>query len=165
MESKEKFVSISGYEGLYKIAKTGEIYSVLRNKTLKHQTQSNGYKTVNLWKDKKVKTCTIHRLIAQAFIPNPNNKPVINHKNLNKADNSIENLEWCSHSENIKHAKDNGLGVGEKNGNSKLTKEQVLEIREKYKFRKYTHIMLGNEYGVRENYIQRIVAKQVWKHI
>lgn len=70
----------------------------------------------------------VHRLVAEAFIPNPGRKPEVNHKDGNKANNRIENLEWCTNKENISHAIDYGLIVGKRgidNCNAKLTMEQV----------------------------------------
>lgn len=64
----------------------------------------DGYNIVNLWKNKKKKTIKVHRLVAEAFIPNLDNKPYINHKNAIRNDNTIQNLEWCTQKENILHA-------------------------------------------------------------
>ena len=156
---------IKDYVGLYSVTINGDVFSWKTNKFLKPQKQKKGYLTVNLFKDKKFKTKTIHRLVAISLIENPMNKPCVNHKDLDKTNNHISNLEWVSQKENIQHACDNGIRCGEKNGNSKLTIAQVKEIRKKHKFRKYTYEQLSQEYNVMKNYIGRIVTKKVWKHI
>jgi hypothetical protein len=69
----------------------------------KQSIDKDGYKLISIWKNNKQKTYKVHRLIANAFIPNPNNKPEINHINCIKSDNKIENLEWVTKSENCKH--------------------------------------------------------------
>ena len=101
---------------------------------LKSQNISGyGYLTVTLYINSKRKTAAVHKLVAQAFIPNPKNKPQVNHINGIKHDNRIENLEWCTSSENIQHAHDTGLinvNRGSKVPNSKLCEEQVQRIRE-----------------------------------
>ena len=76
---------------------------------LKHVSNSRGYKTVSIMKEGKCKTVSVHKIIAECFIPNPENKPQINHINGDKHDNRIENLEWCTISENSIHAYSNGL--------------------------------------------------------
>lgn len=156
---------VPNFVGLYSVTSDGQVFSWKHKIFLKPQKQQNGYLTVNLYKDKKVKTISIHRIVAEVFCQNPNGKPIVNHKNLNKQDNRSINLEWCTHRENLQHACDNGIRNGESNGNSKLTKEQVIDIRSKYQFRKYTYDKLSIEYGVQKNYIARIVNKKVWKHI
>jgi len=156
---------IDGYEGLYSIDNQGKVYSWKSQKYLKPIKQNTGYHTVSLHKDKKIKIHFIHRLVAQTFLENPLHKKQVNHKDLNKTNNSVFNLEWVTCGENIKHSIENGQRLGEKNGNSKLTPNQIIEIREKYKFRKCTYKNLAKEYGVRENYIGRIVNKAVWKHV
>jgi hypothetical protein len=95
----------------YYVTENGDIYSSLTNKVLKPGLDTKGYKQVNLSKDGKVYTCRVHRLIAQAYIPNTKNKPCINHINGIRTDNSLSNLEWCTKSENAKHAYDTGLFI------------------------------------------------------
>lgn len=111
--------NLLGYEGLYLIDSLGNIVSCPRQngsrfvnqyKILSTKTNKFGYKEVALSKDGKTKTVLLHRLIAIHFVDNPHNLPCVNHKNGIKTDNRIENLEWCTKSQNTKHAYDNNLG-------------------------------------------------------
>lgn len=111
--------NLFGYEGLYLIDSLGNIVSCPRQngsrfvnqyKILGTKTNKFGYKEVALSKDGKTKTVLLHRLIAIHFVDNPHNLPCVNHKNGIKTDNRIENLEWCTKSQNTKHAYDNNLG-------------------------------------------------------
>lgn len=110
-----KMKPMKGWENLYTINENAEIYSVPRNGTRKtphkmsQSTDSYGYKVVKLRNKNKVVTCKVHRLVALTFIPNPENKPQVNHKDGNKLNNNVDNLEWVTASENIKHAKSLGL--------------------------------------------------------
>lgn len=104
----ETWKDIKGYEGLYQISNLGDVKRISSGKILKPYSH-NGYIRVALSKDNTPKHMDIHRLIAQAFIPNPENKPEINHKDGNKENNSIQNLEWCTRKENMSHAKKMGL--------------------------------------------------------
>lgn len=114
--------AIAGYRGLYRIYKDGKIESVERavknsntstfiKKSLyrKQVVSSHGYKVVTLAKNGKVKQFLVHRLVAEAFIPNPDNKPEVNHIDGDKLNNKVENLEWVNHSENMLHAHTTGL--------------------------------------------------------
>lgn len=95
----EEWKDIEGYEGLYQVSE-GEVKSLNYNKTKKERVLKKsivgGYYTVNLHKDGVMKTYYVHKLVAEAFIPNPDNLPCINHKDENKLNNSVSNLEWCT---------------------------------------------------------------------
>lgn len=103
---------IKGFEGLYMISSDGEVLSFYKNgKILKHGIDKEGYHSVILFKNNKNYYFKVHRLVAMAFISNPENKPQVNHKDGNKSNNSINNLEWATGSENQRHAVANGLRV------------------------------------------------------
>jgi len=101
---KEIWKDIVGYEGMYEVSSFGRVRSLdrrLRNgrlhtgSVLKTRIARNGYELVSMYADGMQKTDTVHRIMAQAFIPNPDNLPQINHKDENKANNAVDNLEWC----------------------------------------------------------------------
>ena len=113
---------IKGYEGLYMVSNGGDVKSV-KNGILKPSVyKGTGYYYVGLYKDGKRKGYTIHRLVADAFIPNPNNLPCVNHKDESKINNNVENLEWCTHRYNSNYgcrnekisAKSKGVNIGRK---------------------------------------------------
>lgn len=97
---EEIFKDIYGYEGLYQISNLGRVKSLNYNKTrkekiLKYRKHRYGYLMVVLFKDGKRKEILVHRLVAQSFLPNPDNLPQVNHKDENKTNNCVENLEFC----------------------------------------------------------------------
>ncbi|MCL9637747.1 NUMOD4 motif-containing HNH endonuclease [Bacillus zanthoxyli] len=114
---------IPGYEGIYQASTSGQIRSVDGKKThsvrhgirtwkgriLKQKISKDNSSRVMLWKDKKVKTWLVHRLVAITFISKPNGKDYINHIDGNRLNNDVSNLEWCDHTENNNHAFDNDL--------------------------------------------------------
>lgn len=97
---KEIWKDIKGYEGLYQVSNFGEIYSHISKKKLKPMVDNKGYKRINLYLNRKIKNVQIHRLVAEAFIPNPNKYPVVNHKDENPLNNHVKNLEWCTYEYN-----------------------------------------------------------------
>ena len=94
---------VKGYEGLYAVTSCGKIWSYRRQKFLKPVCEKNGYLRVNLYKDGKMKHYCVHRLVTEAYIPNPDNLPQINHKDENKTNNCLQNLEWCDCKYNINY--------------------------------------------------------------
>ena len=136
---KEMWKDIKDYEGLYQVSNLGRVkslerlaksnnnnYRIVKEKLLKQSEDKDGYKRVSLNKNNKSKLCTIHRLVAEAFIPNPNNYPCINHKDENKQNNNLENLEWCTvkynnnygtRIERFKQKKQIAIGQYDLNGN------------------------------------------------
>lgn len=98
---KEIWKDVVGYEGLYQISNYGILRSlkdkngVARIRNLKYQKNTKGYFITRIYKNRTGKTVTIHRLVATAFIPNPHNYPMINHKDEDKTNNCVWNLEWC----------------------------------------------------------------------
>ena len=121
---QEVWKDIEGYEGLYQVSNMGRVKSLGRDvwkwnhythqpeKILKMGQDRYGYLVVGLYKDKKLKTFKVHRLVAQAFVTNHENKETVNHINGNKQDNKANNLEWHSNEENIKPAFSMGLTGG-----------------------------------------------------
>lgn len=111
---KEQWKEINGYDG-YSVSNTGKIKSFRRKSykenglTLTPETSYKGYEQVSLYKDGKKHQKLVHRLVAEAFIPNPENKPEVNHKDTDKSNNKVSNLEWSTSSENTIHAYKNGL--------------------------------------------------------
>lgn len=158
---------IEGYEGRYSITKEGEVYSHIRNRNLVPYKDSNGYFMIGLRKDGNRKMYKLHRIIAEHFIPNLDNKPQVNHKNGIKVDNNLDNLEWVTNAENVQHAFDNGLAVGlkgEKNPSSILTEADVKEIRDLIKEgMKLKEI--ASSYNISRRSINNIKLNRTWKDV
>lgn len=105
---EEIWKDIEGYEGLYQVSNLGRVKSLNYKRSGKEGILTptpiyGGYMHINLYKNGKPKPYLIHRLVAQSFIPNPNNLPEVNHKDENKENNSVDNLEWCTSKYNANH--------------------------------------------------------------
>lgn len=171
---------IQGYEGRYLINEKGEVKSVAREidngngfrKTndliLKYVDNGFGYWRVCLSIDNKKKYTLIHKLLAIYFITNPFYLPVVNHKDGNKKNNALDNLEWCTSSQNNQHGYDTGLikaPKGEESVRSKLTEKQVLEIKELLKKGYLKQTEIAKIYNIHKNTINAIKQKTIWKHL
>lgn len=110
----------------YRIEKDGRIYSLRRNKYLIPKVNHDGYLRIQIWDKGKCSFVAIHRLVAQEYIPNPENKPFVNHINGNKQDNRVENLEWCTQKENIHHAFETGLAHRQEPNTGPLCKKILV---------------------------------------
>ena len=126
----EIYKDIAGYEELYKISNHGNVKSLgngksRKEKVLKPIKLKNGYLRVDLPKQGKHKLYFIHRLVAEAFIPNPNNLPIINHKDENPLNNNVSNLEWCTYEYNNNYGTRTERSAASRRNNKKQSK-QVL---------------------------------------
>lgn len=92
----ENWKNVVGYEGLYEVSDQGNVRNSVTGRVLKPKHDRWGYLRVNLYKDRRQKSHLIHRLVARAFIQNPENYPQVNHKDEDKENNAVENIEWCT---------------------------------------------------------------------
>ena len=100
---REEWKDIKGYEGKYQVSNLGRVYSFYKKNCLKPGKCKDGYLIVRLYKNGKGKPFYIHKLVALHFIPNPNNFPQINHRDENKSNNCVSNLEWCTRKYNMNY--------------------------------------------------------------
>lgn len=165
----EIWKDIEGYIGLYQLSNLGRVKSLSRfnsrtERILKTNSVSkSGYIIICLSKDNIKFGIALHRLVAEAFIPNPEGKMQVNHIDGNKLNNTVDNLEWNTASENTIHAINNKLRKQncEDNHQSKLSKQQVLEIRES----NLSQRKLGKIYNVAQSTIYRIKNRKTWASI
>lgn len=173
---------IPGFEGRYAVTKDGRLWSypktwhngkcfiTSKGSWLSLCNHTGGYQTLRL-KDSKGKTKNfyVHRLIAQTFVPNPNNLPEVNHKDTNKKNNHYLNLEWVTRKENSDHAKINGLykhepARGENHADAKLTDKSVVEIRKLHK-KGIKQSLLCSKYGITKSAMSSVCNCKSWKHL
>lgn len=165
---------IVGYEGLYEISNLARIKSLSKAGSpgeqflkLGAKDLSTGYSNVQITKSSKPLTKRIHRLVAEAFLVKPEGLHCVNHKDGVKANNLLENLEWVTYSENVKHAYRLGLSkppIGEIQGNSKLKTVQVLEIIELMK-EGVSNKDIASKYQIGSVNISRIRNGKRWAHM
>jgi hypothetical protein len=167
---EEVWKDVKDFEGLYQVSNLGNVKRLISKRVLCERfigrfIDRYGYVKRVLSKEGKNYYFTEHRLVAIAFIENPEYKLTINHINGIKTDNRLENLEWNTNLENKQHAVKSGLTnlKGTNHPKSKLTEEQVLEIRE-IGFSQ-TRMSLSKKYGVCRNSILRIITGKNWNHI
>ena len=160
----EEWKDIVGYEGIYQVSSLGKVTSdygedfvksIFTYKKIIKPQQKNKYKAVWLYKPKGRKECYIHRLVAKAFIPNPENKPCVNHIDGNKDNNRVENLEWCTYKENQHHAIRTGLHY-----KRILTNEDIINIRAS----KETSASLAAKYNYDSSGICKIRKNKIYNY-
>ncbi|MGW8116577.1 endonuclease [Staphylococcus xylosus] len=171
---KEVWVDVKGYEGLYQVSNKGNVKTLYRevlksNGTIQvvHERimkQRKGtYLNVKLCKNGEYKCKSVHKLVLTAFDFNSDKNLVVNHKDGNKYNNCLSNLEWLTIKQNTKHAYDNGLCKrGSKHGLAKLKEKQVIEIRRLYDVENCTQRELAYKFNVSQRTIFNIVNKKVW---
>jgi len=176
-QDNEIWLPVPDYEGYYEVSNFGGVRSVdrivLTERGSKLRVKGNvknptvlkaGYLVVGLHKGNKTKAASVHRLVGLAFIPNPNKEQFsINHKDGNKANNHVSNLEWATLEENTKHQWATGLANPSGCFKGVLSFEIAEEIRAKRQEHKYTNKALGNMYNVSSATISLILNNKIWK--
>lgn len=162
---KEVWKDIKGYEGLYQASNLGRIKSLTRyKKILKPVKNKNGYLYNTLTKDKVSKQYRLHVIIAQTFIPNPDNLPQVNHKSGVKTDNRVCNLEYCTCKDNIRHAYKVGLSKGRKNELNCLSKKVIQSNINGEKIKVWESTMqIQRELGINNNSISQCCLGKIKK--
>lgn len=173
-KKKEIWKNIKGYKG-YQISTHGRVKSFRRDKIngklLKLSVHPTGYIYVTLYLGDKPKKHRVHRLVVLNFLEKVLNKNIVNHKDGNKDNNYVENLEWSTISENTQHAYDNNLIKnhlkGEEVFNSKLTEDIVRYIRKNYikGSKEFGQRALGRKFGVTHATIQSVLNGKSWAHV
>lgn len=166
--SPERWLPVRGFEGKYSISNLGRVRSEHRSawngrvwykipiRFLLSRPDADGYLLVDLYSSGVAKTCKVHRLVADAFIPNPGNLPMVNHCSGEKTNNSPPNLEWVTSKQNCRHAVEVlGRNFGDGCGASKLSDNQVIKIRRLSVLGK-TDQQLATLYSVSRPQISRI---------
>ena len=155
----EVWRDVPGYEGKYQVSNTGQVRSLNymhtgKTKILKQDTSKRGYKRVILSKNGKVKAYSVHRLVAIAFIPNPNNWPQVNHKDENPANNFYKNLEWCTPKYNMNYGTRNER-AGESMKGHEVTEATKKKISEAKKSKNNPNSKVVLMFSKNDEFIQR----------
>ena len=161
---KSKF--IEGTNDSYIIYENGDVFSLKRNRKLAHHKFALGYVSVCIMKNGKSQHITLHRLLAEAFLPNPENKPTVNHINGIKNDNRLENLQWATYSENNSHAFKTGLNKaksGEDSRLSTISRDTASKILDMYKTKKMSEI--AKELDLGYTLVRNICLRKSWREL
>lgn len=151
-------------EDNYLVSNLGKVLNIKRKTFMKTRLDKQGYEVLILQINGESVNCKIHRLVAMAFLPNIENYPQVNHKDGDKCNNTITNLEWCTAALNNQHAFDLKLRTsGEEHYRAKLTKEDVKEIRFLLS-NKVSQRRIASMYPVGRTTIAKIANGEIWKH-
>ena len=188
-DAVEIWKPVTGYEKFYEVSNQGRVRSLTRTVTRRNRwnpdkplihiregrllrlIDADGYKYLPLTKNDKQSNYRVHRLVAIAFIPNPENKPEINHIDKVRDNNRVENLEWCTHSENMQHAcrtfpfrNYSNRPRGEKSATSIWTDRDVIGMRKMHKEGK-NRMEIMKVYNIKKPTLDCILYNRTWKHI
>jgi hypothetical protein len=188
--TKETWRWVPGYRNLYKVSDAGRVKSVTRVVHMKDgrvqvrtgvvlkpgdlvSPSGKIYKVVSLWRDGKGRMHQVHRLVALAFIPNPDSKPEVNHENGKTSDNRASNLTWMTRLENVEHAISTGLfrhdirnmPKGVANHNAKLTEEDVRRIKRLVSDGTDSFTAIARKFGVSTMVVYQIRKGLAWSHV
>lgn len=166
----EVWKPIKDYENYYEVSNYGNVRNIKTGYIMKKRHTFDGYVKVTLTVNYKAKDYRVHRLVAETFIPNEQNKETVNHIDGNKDNNNVNNLEWSDRHEQLEHAYRLGLKKplrGCNNAISKLTEEQVRYIRANYKphSKEFGTVALGKMFGVNNSTIGDIIRGVTYKDI
>jgi hypothetical protein len=192
----ENWIDAKGFEGYYEVSNTGHVrrkksetvykdgrIAHFSETSLKETENKKGYLRVYLSVKSKKYTKSVHRIVAESFIDNPDHKLTVNHKDLNKKNNNVLNLEWATNKENMKHAFNNGVykerdkttiknlgkyssgSKGVDNSSSKLIDSDILMIRHLYSHHGISITELSKQFFVSKGNIDFIVKNKTWKHL
>lgn len=161
---------IEGFENKYSITEQGEVYSHISKKFLSVCEDAYGYKMVKLYLNRKKISKKIHRLVAEAFLDNPEGYELVLHGELGKSVNTVENLRWGTYSDNRYDAekfneRPEEFVKGSSHGNSKLTDEQVLEIYNLSHNSDLTQKQIGDKFNITYAAVSNIKRGVQWNHI
>jgi len=166
VDQDARFARLCG-EHFWRVMRITDGINTTSGRLLTPVASKSGYLRVCLQKNDKQLNKSVHRLVALHHIPNLENKPQVNHKDGNKQHNDIDNLEWVTRSENMRHAFDNGLTVapkGEEHYKSFLSDDQIASIRLRY-FNGDSQAQLANEFEIGHEAMSAIVHGTTWKHL
>lgn len=172
------YKQIPGYDFDYYITTDGRVWTNQRKngieRFMKFQVHKDNYLHVGLYQNGKQKIKRVHRLVAEAFIPNPDGKPYINHKDGNRQNNDVSNLEWCTQAENVRHSisvlgkwsnsdrqREKASEIGKKN--RKLDMDTAKKIREEYASGSTSSLKLSRKYGLSKPCVLRILHNESYK--
>jgi len=172
----EEWKDIKGYEGYYQVSSFGRVKSLAKtwsvgiklDTILKSGWDKQGYRKVAFCVDKVKKITTVHRLVAAHFCENPNNYGIVNHLDSKTNNNRSTNLEWTTYSGNAVHGFEFGFRKGRKglsHHNTKITEQQVREIKEMWGLKKASQGQIAKQFGVGQMQVSRIVRNKQWIHI
>lgn len=164
---------IEAFDGMFSVSDTGQIRNNKTGKCLKQSLNKKGYCQIVVkphGRAGKSVVFRIHRIVATEFLENPENKPTVNHKDGNKTNNSVSNLEWATRSENMQHACDNGLKISTKGvaqQDAKLNDDIVRLIKKEYRprDREFGVRGLARKYAISHPEISKILSGKAWKHV